>query len=145
MQLVNETFQKFLSLLNSHDVEYLVIGGYAVNFYGYSRYTADLDIWVNRTQKNFTKLIDALEQFGYKTDALVAKDISKPLIFSLGEQPFCIEILSGVVGLQFEEVYPRRNFLISEGIEIPFIHLNDLKVNKLLSGRHKDLDDLENL
>ena len=128
MQLTHETFRKFLKLLNENAVEYLIIGGYAVNFYGYSRYTADLDVWVNRTNENFAKLISAIEQFGYKTDKLLEKDISKPLVFSIGDEPFCIEILSGVVGQKFEEAFARKNILNADGFEIPFIHLNDLKV-----------------
>ena len=42
--LLPRDFKEFLMLLNSTGAEYLVIGGYAVNAYGYVRNTNDLDV-----------------------------------------------------------------------------------------------------
>ena len=134
-----------IQLLNEHDVEYLLVGGYAVNVYGYNRPTCDLDIWVNRTLDNGKKLIDAIEHFGYNTTKLHEKTFTEPLVFQIGEPPFLIDILNGIVGVQFEDAFQRRKIIHDEDVEINVIHINDLKVNKLISGRHKDLDDLENL
>lgn len=50
-------FREFLSLLSSHKVKYLLVGGYAVGFHGYPRATADMDIWVSRTEENAQKLV----------------------------------------------------------------------------------------
>lgn len=145
MQIVDDQFRKFLILLSEHGIEYLLVGGYAVNIYGYNRSTGDMDIWVNRTLENGTKLFEAIEKFGYKTEKLRERNFSEPLVFQIGEPPFQIDILNGIVGVKFEDAYQRRKIIYDEEIEINVIHLDDLKASKLISGRHKDLDDLENL
>jgi hypothetical protein len=58
-------FKEFLELLNSHQVEYLIIGGYAVGYHGYPRPTGDLDIWIAIHPRNSKKVIAALKQFGF--------------------------------------------------------------------------------
>ena len=64
--LLPPDFKEFLRLLNSHDVEYLLIGGYAVNYYGYLRATADLDIWIAIDPLNAEKMAGVLGEFGFK-------------------------------------------------------------------------------
>ena len=64
---LDKDFKEFLFLLNKHKVEYLVVGGYAVTFHGYPRYTGDLDVWVNKTSENGLNLINAIQEFGYET------------------------------------------------------------------------------
>ena len=59
-------FREFLKLLNSHDVRYLLIGGYAVNYHGYPRATGDMDIWVDRDPDNAEKVTTVLRQFGFR-------------------------------------------------------------------------------
>lgn len=58
-------FKEFLQLLNSHRVEYLLIGGHAVGYYGYPRATADMDVWVAMHPQNAEKLVTALKEFGF--------------------------------------------------------------------------------
>ena len=55
-------FKEFLRLLNFHQVEYLLIGGYAVGYYGFVRATGDMDIWVNINTANATKVVAALKE-----------------------------------------------------------------------------------
>jgi hypothetical protein len=62
--LLPPDFKEFLRLLNSREVQYLLIGGYAVNYYGYPRATADLDIWIAIDPLNAEKI--ALGEFGFK-------------------------------------------------------------------------------
>ena len=57
-------FKEFLQLLNSRGVEYLVVGGYAVGFYGYPRSTGDMDVYVNNNVSNINRLAEALKEFG---------------------------------------------------------------------------------
>lgn len=44
--MLSKDFKEFIELLNVHSVKYLVVGGYAVAFHGYPRYTKDLDVWI---------------------------------------------------------------------------------------------------
>lgn len=63
--LLPPDFKEFLRLLNSSKAEYLLIGGYAVNYYGYPRATADLDVWVGVDPDNSEKVAAALHAFGF--------------------------------------------------------------------------------
>src|SRR3982751_3306467 len=65
MILLPPDFREFLQLLNSHNVRYLLIGGYAVGYYGYPRATADMDIWVATDVDNVGKALAALAEFGF--------------------------------------------------------------------------------
>ena len=49
--IFNEDFQDFISALNKHNVEYLLVGGYSVILHGYARTTGDLELWINKTKR----------------------------------------------------------------------------------------------
>jgi predicted nucleotidyltransferase len=139
-------FKDFLRLLNSHDVKYLVVGGYAVGYYGYPRATGDLDIWIMVSEENAEKTAQALRDFGMPKKE-VMKDLftTKDKIIRMGVPPVRIEIITGASGVIFEECYVRREVIDIEGIPINFISLEDLKTNKQACGRYKDMEDLKNL
>jgi len=59
-------FKEFLKLLNAHKVEYLLVGGYAVGYYGYPRATADMDIWIAINPENAERVVTILKEFGFK-------------------------------------------------------------------------------
>lgn len=61
--IFNQDFRDFILALNNNEVEYILVGGYAVILHGYSRITGDLDIWVNRTAENYKKLVAAFTIF----------------------------------------------------------------------------------
>jgi hypothetical protein len=61
--IFHQDFRDFLQALNNQQVEYLLVGGYAVIFHGYPRTTGDMDIWVNRTKENYSKLLKAFKEF----------------------------------------------------------------------------------
>ena len=143
--MFESTFVEFLVLLNKHKVEYLLSGGIAVNLYGYSRTTGDMDIWINSTNENGQKLVKAVDEFGYDATELAKKNFEELDVFFLGEPPFRIDILNKMQGLKFPASFEKRKIVEHGGVKIDLLSLEDLKVNKLLSGRHKDLDDLENL
>jgi hypothetical protein len=58
-------FSEFVALLDAHEVHYLIVGGYAVAFHGYPRYTGDIDIWIERSPKNAARVVAALDAFGF--------------------------------------------------------------------------------
>jgi predicted nucleotidyltransferase len=141
-----QDFSEFLKLLNAHNVEYLLVGGFAVALYGYPRATADMDVWVARNLENAHRLVSCLREFGFDTPSLSAELFQDPeRIVRMGEAPLRIEILTDIDGVLFDECRPRAEMQKLDGTLVPVIGLNDLKINKRASGRAKDLDDLENL
>lgn len=139
-------FSEFLQCLNEHGVEYLVIGGHAVAYHGYPRATGDLDVWIAISRENAQRMVNALRAFGFDLP-----DLSPDLflrdqrIIRMGIEPNRIEIQTGISGVEFSQVYPRRVVAELDGVSVNIIPLDDLKTNKKASGRYKDLADLENL
>jgi len=139
-------FKDFLRLLNEHKVEYLLIGGYAVAFHGYPRATADMDIWIAVHPRNADKVIAALKEFGLDVPGLSpALFLKEGQIVRMGMPPVRIEIATSISGVKFEECYLKRVVDELDGVTVNFIDLEHLKINKKASGRHIDLNDLENL
>ena len=144
--IINKDFREFIELLNSNNVKYLVVGGYAVAFHGYPRYTKDMDIWIWINENNAKQLIKTLEEFGFSSLGLKKEDFLKPeYVIQLGYPPNRIDILTKISGLEFEKCYKSRIKTNMDGITIDFINLENLKKNKKAIGRFKDLADLENL
>ena len=139
-------FKEFLNLLKSKNIQYLLIGGYAVGYHGYPRATNDMDIWIAIDPKNAELMVLALKEFGFDTPQL-SKNLflKKNSIVRMGIAPMRIEILTTISGVNFEECFRQKVVDQIDGIEVNIISLNQLKINKKASGRHKDLDDFENL
>jgi hypothetical protein len=140
-------FREFLKSLNSAKVEYLVLGGYAVIYYGYIRVTNDLDVWIMTASKNAERVSRVLQEFfGFPAEAVRSELFEeKGKVFAFGRKPVRIDILTGPSGVAFRDCYKRRNMVDWDGVQVPLISLEDLKQNKLASGRPKDLADLQNL
>jgi len=139
-------FSEFLKLLNSKQIEYLLIGGWAVGYYGYPRATGDMDIWVSSKTENADKLIEAFKEFGFDVPDLSIELFTKEnQITRIGVPPLRIEVLTTISGVTFDDCFPRRSVVLIEDIKINLISLEDLKKNKAASKRHRDLDDLEKL
>ena len=97
MEKLPHDFKEFLNLLNSHGVEYLLVGGYAVNFYGYPRYTGDIDFFIATNEQNAKNLVQALKEFGFDVPELsidLFLDASRMTRF--GREPVKIEILNSI-------------------------------------------------
>jgi hypothetical protein len=139
-------FKDFLSLLDAHRVEYLLIGGYAVAYHGYPRATVDLDVWIARTPDNAQRTVAALYEFGF-TDPVLrpALFLEQDRIVRMGVPPFRIEIATTISGVEFDDCYRSRVDAVIDGVVVPVIDLANLRRNKQAAGRNKDLDDLENL
>ena len=139
-------FREFLECLNRAEVEYLLVGGYAVNFYGYHRFTEDIDFWIAVSDENFQRLLTAVHHFfGEDLPGLDMKFLKTNESLYLGRVPDKIEVFQNASGLSFRAAFPRRREEMLEGIPVKIISLADLRANKLASARHKDLADLENL
>jgi len=139
-------FKEFLQLLNAHQVEYLLVGGYAVGYHGYPRATVDMDIWIGKGPSTAAKMVEVLREFGFDVPNLSADLFLKDdQIVRMGVPPIRLEIFTSIPGVRFEECYPARVLGEIDGVPVSLINLRDLKTNKKASGRNKDLADLENL
>lgn len=146
--IFNEDFRDFIKCLNKWEVEYMLVGGYAVILHGYRRTTGDMDIWVNRTKSNHSKLITAMHEFGLPTSDINQANFLENNnidVFSYGVPPVSIDIITNLKGLQFEDAFKTAETFIDDGIVIRFIHLTQLIVAKKAAGRFKDLDDIDKL
>ena len=144
--ILNQDFKEFIKLLNDHDVSYLVVGGYAVAFHGYPRYTKDIDLWIQAKKQNIEKLLNALKKFGFESLDLKLEDfLEADNVIQLGYPPNRIDLLTNLAGLDFEDCYPSKVEVVIEDVKVNFIDLENLKINKKSTGRHQDLADLENL
>jgi hypothetical protein len=132
-------------LLNEKEVEYLLIGGYAVGYHGYPRPTGDMDIWIAISRENAEKIVSTLEEFIGLEDISTDLFLKEDSIVRMGVAPFKLEITTSIDGVTFDECYAERETVVIDGIEINLISLHHLKINKRASGRLKDLADLENL
>lgn len=99
-------FKDFLKLLNSHNVDYLLIGGYAVGYHGYPRATADIDIWIAMNPQNAIKMVKVLKKFGFGVPELsVDLFLQMNKIVRLGNAPVRIEVLTSISGVDFVVSY----------------------------------------
>ena len=145
MQLPDD-FKEFLKLLNDHQVNYLLIGGYAVGIYGYPRATGDLDIWVSNDAENAKKLAAVVREFGFDSPEVKPELFyNSDRIFRMGMPPIRIELFASITGLDFDECFPLRVIKKVSNLEVVVIDLQNLIKNKKMVGRHKDLDDIEKL
>ena len=102
-------FKEFLKLMNSGEVRYLVVGGYAVNYHGYHRTTGDLDIWIAVDEENASRVSSVLQRFGFSAGSVpAAAFLERGKIFRMGVKPVRIEILTQPSGVEFDACYGRR-------------------------------------
>lgn len=144
--VMNKDFKEFIKLLNENNVKYLIVGGYAVGFHGYPRYTKDLDIWLLVSNENAEKVMNTLKQFGFGEIGLHKEDFLKfDKFIQLGYPPNRINLVTSCYGVEFEECYNNKIKIKIEDISVKFIDLENLRKNKKASGRPQDLADLDNI
>ncbi|MEM9351701.1 MAG: hypothetical protein AAGA92_01695 [Planctomycetota bacterium] len=136
-------FLDMLSALSAEEVEYLVVGAYALAAHGYPRATGDLDLWVRRSTSNSERLWRALLRFKAPMSDVTLNDFLEPdLVYQIGVAPRRIDILTSIDGVDFEEAWPRRGTQEVSGLFLPILSREDLTRNKRATGRPKDLADL---
>ncbi len=138
-------FHEFLKLLASNGVDFTLIGGYAVAFHGFIRYTADIDILYRRTPENMENLKKTLMDFGFPISSLPDSLFEPGQIIRIGVPPVRIELLNEISGVSPEEVWNHRVPGMYEKVKVHFIGLDELIRNKKAAGRPKDLQDLNEL
>jgi predicted nucleotidyltransferase len=144
--MLNQDFREFIQSLNDNGVRYLVVGGYAVALHGHPRYTKDIDIWIELSEANAARLVEALREFGFGSLGLeVADFLVADQIIQLGYPPNRIDLITSLEGVDFETCYEVRVEVEIDDVTVNFIDLENLKQNKKATGRLQDLADLENL
>ena len=143
MKIIYKDFLEFLKLLKESNVQYLIVGGYAVAYHGYPRMTMDIDIWIKMSGNNSKNIVKAIRKFGFKSDELKKEIFETPnSIVRMGVKPQLIEIITTISGVEFDDCYERRIIDTIEGIEISIISLSDLRKNKISANRPEDIADL---
>ncbi|MBK6343587.1 MAG: hypothetical protein IPF41_13655 [Flavobacteriales bacterium] len=144
--MLSKDFKEFVALLQKHDAEYMIVGGYAVGVHGYPRYTGDLDVWLNPTGPNAERVLRAITDFGFGSFKLTVADLTKEgNVIQFGQPPLRIDLLTSIDGVTFDACYANRKEVTFDGLAMNFIGYHDLVTNKKATGRHRDLDDVENM
>ena len=146
MDNFGEDLREFVELLNALNVRYMVVGAFAVAHHGHPRYTADIDLFIERSRDNAEKIVQVIEQFGFGDLNLSADDfLREDQVIQLGVSPNRIDLLTFLSGINFQEAWATREQGEINGLIVPFISKEMLKRNKAASGRMQDLADLEHL
>ena len=139
-------YKELLQLLNDFEVEYLIVGGFAVMKYSEPRYTKDLDVWVHNSRQNALRVIEALKEFGapLEHDKVTSETFTdKQVVYQIGIAPVRIDILTEITGVKFPAAWSNRVRGTFFGVPVHFISLDDLLTNKQALGRSSDLKDLK--
>jgi hypothetical protein len=144
--MLNPDYRDMLSAFDDADVEYLVVGAYAVAAHGHPRATGDIDLWVRPSSDNAKRVLRALDAFGAPLSEISEEDFRKPnLVFQIGIAPRRIDILTSAEGLTFDVAWRDRLIVELEGVSVPVLSKEHLIQNKRALGRHQDLADIEHL
>lgn len=141
-----QDFKEFLELFNAKGVEYMIVGSYALAYYGAPRYTGDIDVFVRRTEDNARRIMEALKEFGFVFPNLTWADFVKDdTVVQLGMPPVRIDILTFLSGMDWVMATAHKVSDEIDGVPVFVIGKADYIVNKRASGRAKDLADIEAL
>ena len=146
MDILLEEHKKLLLLLLKHNVEFMLIGGYAVIYYGYQRLTSDMDIWLKPTNENRNKFIAVLQEKGIMQEdinAISKLDFTEIQVLNLGEKPNKVDFLTKVHGLTFEEADLQKVYFPLKDKQVPIIQYHHLITLKMLAGRPQDKADVD--
>lgn len=143
---MNSDFKELLQTFNAHEVEYMVVGGYAAIHYSQPRYTKDLDIWIRPSEQNAKRIAKAFAEFGLPIHEFTIDDLAaEGFQFFVGVSPVAFDFLTTIKGLEFEAAWNNREESDQEGFPIWYVGKNDLITAKKAVGREQDLHDIEEI
>jgi Nucleotidyl transferase of unknown function (DUF2204) len=141
--MLNPDFKEMLSCLKDDEVDFIIVGAYALAAHGFPRATGDMDVWVRNSLENAQKIMRALIKFGAPVSNLSENDFIAPdLIVQLGVEPCRIDLLTGIDGVEFDEAWQNKVRISIDDLEIDVLSKEDLLKNKLATGRDKDRGDI---
>ena len=142
--MLDKDLRELLALFRSRDVEFLVVGGYAVAFHGHPRLTDDLDLFVRPDIANGERIVQALREFGFGSLELTPEDFrADDRVIQLGRAPNRVDLLTRLYGVEFPGAWSRRVAAHLDDAEVWIIGCDDLIRNKRATGRTQDLADAE--
>lgn len=143
---LSSDLKEFIGLLNSRKIKYLLVGGHAVAFHGFPRYTGDIDFFIETSWENAALVAAAVRDFGFANLDLKPEDFCPPdTIIQLGRSPNRIDILTSVTAVSFEEAWKTRVETSLDGLPVCVIGKDLLVRNKLATGRTQDLADVSRM
>lgn len=148
MNILFKEHHKLLVKLLEARVNFMVVGGYAVNYYGYNRSTGDIDLWIKPDNTNRDKLLEILTGFGFDKTGIKKlrhTDFQKTFVFSIWEKPYKVDFLTHISGVDFGDADSRKVIGNFQGLSLPFINLQDLIISKITTTRLRDKADVEEL
>ena len=144
--MLNPDYRDILSIFNEEKVEYLVIGAYALAAHGLPRATGDIDLWINRDERNADRVWRSLVKFGAPLSELEKSDFSSPgIVYQIGVAPNRIDILTSIDGVEFDDAWRQRVEVNIEGLLVFVISKAHLIANKKTVGRPQDLADIDRI
>ncbi|MFZ4798797.1 MAG: hypothetical protein ACOYMA_14955 [Bacteroidia bacterium] len=149
MDVFDEDLLNFWRCLNKHDVKYILVGGFATNFHGYSRFTSDLNIWIKDSKENRKNLRKAYAESGngdLKEIETIEFIAGWTTLYIAGNME--LDIMTKLVGFEqidFDMCYEEAPIATVTDVNVKFLHLNHLLTEKLAANRKKDLLDVEEL
>jgi predicted nucleotidyltransferase len=144
LHLPRDTYE-FAKLLVEQNVEFLIVGGYAVAHHGFPRYTADIDFFVAVNEANASKLVAAFDAFVGPIGLDKEDFLREWSVVELGREPNKIQVLTAIDGVDFEQCHRNAVEVVSDGLTLKVIGYEELVANKMASGRTKDLLDVAEL
>jgi hypothetical protein len=143
---LSKDLREFIESLNSHEVEFLIVGSYALAYHGMPRYTGDIDILIRPAVENANRVESVIQSFGFASLGLKAADfLEADQVVQLGQPPNRIDLLTALTGVTFDEAWEDREPADLDGIPVQFIGRRAFVKNKRSTGRLKDRADLEAL
>ena len=143
---IQHGFEEFLRLLETHRVDYMIVGDYAVAIHGFPRFTKDIDIFFDSSADNVERLRQTLIEFGFHEDSLSRESLEQlGNVIVIGIAPVRIDLLNRIDGLTFAEARPNIVRGRYGDVEASFISREDLLRNKRSTSRIKDRADVEEL
>ncbi|MFH0758932.1 MAG: nucleotidyl transferase AbiEii/AbiGii toxin family protein [Bacteroidota bacterium] len=143
---VQKDFKEFLALLNVHEVDFMIVGGYALAYHGAPRYTGDIDVFVKPDRKNAQRIIKVLEEFGFSSLDLSIDDFqNEDNVVQLGLPPVRIDIITSISGVSWEQAVTTKEPGLYGNVPVNYIGKKQYVANKKAIGRAKDIADIEAL
>lgn len=141
-----DDFRDLLVALADAGAEFLLVGGYALAAHGYLRATDDLDVFVRPTPANAERVFRGLAAFGAPVEAHGIESsvfAEEGYGYRMGVKPVCIEVLTSLTGIDFDDAWANHHFVAVDGRMVPVIGRAALLRNKRAAGRPKDLADVD--
>ena len=140
--MINRLLDVFASF-QKHKVKYVVIGGIAAVLHGVPRATFDLDILIEASTDNVTRLLDALLEANLGSAALITAEELLANEITVFRDRVRIDVQTSTPGLSFDDAWRNRVTMNYQGQDFYLVSKNDLISSKLSAGRKIDLEDVK--